>query len=293
MNGSVRCAESISGYLTKLSASNSVSIYPDDCMILNDTFIVDKYFPLRAKEGNKYYVKDKVIIQDKSVDLQKLVEKNVRFVTEQLIIPEEMVESCIELFDEKVNFVVIPAGMALHYGDAVLNEELLKKEGDSIYVYGNLKVPEDVKLDTLDELISKLMVKETVVLMKNQEASFKKLNVDYQRLEFEWEGRIIENKPNISIDKILLENSSDQVLVRNIATVKIAQDVTPELILNYLRIQNCAQVLCNEEQKSVIAAISQNVAQIGEADGEELPGKNIGIQDLLFAKVINADSYIL
>ena len=293
MNGSVRCAESISGYLTKLSASNSVSIYPDDCMILNDTFIVDKYFPLRAKEGNKYYVKDKVILQDKSVDLQKLVEKNVRFVTEQLIIPEEMVESCIELFDEKVNFVVIPAGMALHYGDAVLNEELLKKEGDSIYVYGNLKVPEDVKLDTLDEWISKLMVKETVVLMKNQEASFKKLNVDYQRLEFEWEGRIIENKPNISIDKILLENSSDQVLVRNIATVKIAQDVTPELILNYLRIQNCAQVLCNEEQKSVIAAISQNVAQIGEADGEELPGKNIGIQDLLFAKVINADSYIL
>lgn len=204
-----------------------------------------------------------------------------------------MVESCIELFDEKVDFVVIPAGMTLHYGDAVLNEELLKKEGDSIYVYGNLKVPEDVKLDTLDEWISKLMVKETVVLMKNQEASFKKLNVDYQRLEFEWEGRIIENKPNISIDKILLENSSDQVLVRNIATVKIAQDVTPELILNYLRIQNCAQVLCNEEQKSVIAAISQNVAQIGEADGEELPGKNIGIQDLLFAKVINADSYIL
>ena len=38
-----------------------------------------------------------------------------------------MVESCIELFDEKVNFVVIPAGMALHYGDAVLNEELLRK----------------------------------------------------------------------------------------------------------------------------------------------------------------------
>ena len=37
-------------------------------------------------------------------------------------------------------------------------------------------------------------------------------------------GRIIENKPNISIDKILLENSSDQVLVRNIATVKIAQE---------------------------------------------------------------------
>lgn len=293
VNGSARCAESVSGYLTKLSSSNSVAIYPDNSMILNDTFIVDKYFPLRAKEGSKYYVKDKVIIQDKSVDLQKLAEKNIQFVTEQLIIPEEIVESCIELFDETVEFVVIPVGMTLHYGDAVLSEDLLKKEGGSIYVYGNLKVPGDLKLDTLEDLISKLIVKGTVVLMKNQETSFKRLNVDYQRLEFEWEGRTIENKPNISVDKILLENSPDQVLVRNIATVKIAQDVTPELLFNYLRIQNCAQVLCHEEQKSVIAAISQNIAQIGEADREETPGRNTRIQDLLFAKVINADTHIL
>ena len=293
VNGSVRCAESISGYLTKLSASNSVSIYPDDCMILNDTFIVDKYFPLRAKEGNKYYVKDKVIIQDKSVDLQKLVEKNVRFVTEQLIIPEEMVESCIELFDEKVDFVVIPAGMTLHYGDAVLNEDLLKEEGDSIYVYGNLKVPGNLKLDTLEDLISKLIVKDTVVLMKNQETSFKRLNVEYQRLEFEWEGRIIENKPSIHVDKILLENSPNKVLVRNTATIKIAEDVMPELILNRLMIKNCARVLCNENQKSAVAAIAQNVAQIGESGGKEQMGMMSEFQELLSAKVINADSYIL
>ena len=293
VNGSVRCAESISGYLTKLSASNSVSIYPDDCMILNDTFIVDKYFPLRAKEGNKYYVKDKVIIQDKSVDLQKLVEKNVRFVTEQLIIPEEMVESCIELFDEKVEFVIIPAGMTLHYGDAVLSEDLLKKEGDSIYVYGNLTVPKDVRLDILDEMISKLIVTETVVLMRNQEVSFKKLNVDYQRLEFKWEGRTIENKPSIHVDKILLENSPDKVLVKNTATIKIAEDVMPELILNRLMIKNCARVLCNENQKSAVAAIAQNVAQIGESGGEEQKGMMSELKELLSAKVINADSYIL
>lgn len=293
VNGSVRCAESVAGYLTKLSSSNSVFIYPDDCMILNDTFIVDKYFPLRAKEGSKYYVKDKVIIQDKSVDLQKLTEKNIQFVTDQLIIPEEMVESCIELFDEKVDFVVIPAGMTLHYGDAVLNEDLLKEEGDSIYVYGNLKVPGTLKLDTLEDLISKLIVKDTVVLMKNQETSFKRLNVEYQRLEFEWEGRIIENKPSIHVDKILLENSPNKVLVRNTATIKIAEDVMPELILNRLMIKNCARVLCNENQKSAVAAIAQNVAQIGESGGKEQMGMMSEFQELLSAKVINADSYIL
>ena len=293
VNGSVRCAESVSGYLTKLSSSNSVAIYPDDCMILNDTFIIDKYFPLRAKEGSKYYVKDKVIIQDKSIDLQKLAEKNIQFVTDQLIIPEEMVESCIELFDEKVEFVIIPAGMTLHYGDAVLSEDLLKKEGDSIYVYGNLTVPKDVRLDILDEMISKLIVTETVVLMRNQEVSFKKLNVDYQRLEFKWEGRTIENKPSIHVDKILLENSPDKVLVKNTATIKIAEDVMPELILNRLMIKNCARVLCNENQKSAVAAIAQNVAQIGESGGEEQKGMMSELKELLSAKVINADSYIL
>lgn len=293
VNGSVRCAESVGGYLTKLSSSNSVFLYPDDCMILNDTFIVDKYFPLRAKEGSKYYVKNKVIIQDKSVDLQKLTEKNIQFVTDQLIIPEEMVESCIELFDEKVDFVVIPAGMTLHYGDAVLNEDLLKEEGDSIYVYGNLKVPGNLKLDTLEDLISKLIVKETVVLMKNQETSFKRLNVEYQRLEFEWEGRIIENRPSIHVDKILLENSPNKVLVRNAATIKIAEDVMPELILNRLMIKNCARVLCNENQKSAVAAIAQNAAQIGESGGEEQMGMMSELKELLSAKVINADSCIL
>lgn len=293
VNGSVRCAESVAGYLTKLSSSHSVVIYPDECMILNDTFIVDKYFPLRAKEGSRYYVKDKVIIQDKSVDLQKLTEKNIQFVTDQLIIPEEMVESCIELFDEKVQFVIIPAGMTLHYGDAVLSEDLLKEEGDSIYVYGNLKVPGNLKLDTLEDLISKLIVKETVVLMKNQETSFKRLNVEYQRLEFEWEGRIIENRPSIHVDKILLENSPNKVLVKNAATIKIAEDVMPELILNRLMIKNCARVLCNENQKSAVAAIAQNVAQIGESGGEEQMGMMSELKELLSAKVINADSYIL
>ncbi|MFR5681764.1 MAG: hypothetical protein ACLTMH_14710 [Faecalimonas umbilicata] len=48
-------------------------------------------------------------------------------------------------------------------------------------MYRNLrKCREDDQVDTLDEVDFKLMLKETVVLMKNQ-ASFKKLNVDYQR----------------------------------------------------------------------------------------------------------------
>lgn len=293
VNGSVRYPKSLEGYLTKLSVNGSVSMYPDECVILDSTFILDKYFPMRAKEGKKYYVEKKVIVQDKTVELEKLVQKNVQFITRQLIIPEEMVESCIELFDEKVDYVVIPAGMALHYGDAVLNEQLLEKEGNNIYVYGKLKVPEDCDVEALAKLVKKLVVKGNVVLKKNQEEHLKKLNVEYSQLKFKWEGRIIENKPSARVDKALLESSPNKVLVRNTATIKIASDVAPELILDRLMIENCAKVSCNEEQESAIAAIAQNVAQIGESGGEKLPGMADGIKDLLSTKMINADNYIM
>ena len=293
VNGSVRCPKSLEGYLNKLSVNGSVEMYPDDCDILNSTFTVDRYFPLRAKEGKKYYVEDKVIIQDKTVDLEKLVKKHVQFITKQLVVPEEMVESCIELFDEKVDFEVIPADMALHYGDAVLNEQLLEKNGNSIYIYGKLNVPEDCNMEALASTIQKIIVKENVVLRKNQEEGFKKFNVEYDQLEFMWEGRMIENKPSVKIDKTLLEISPNKVLVKNVASIKIAADVTPELILDRLVIKNCAKVSCNEEQESAVAVISQNVAKIGESGGEEFSGKMAGIKDLLSTKMINADKYIM
>ena len=293
VNGYVKCPKSLEGYLSKLSVNGSVSLYPDDCVILDSTFIVDKYFPMRAREGKKYYVENRVVVQDKAVDLEKLVQKNVQFVTRQLLVPEEMVEACVELFDEKVEFVVIPAGMTLHYGDAVLNEQLLEQEGSNIYVYGKLKVSEECNVEALAGAIEKIVVKEKVVLKKSQEEAFKKLNVEYSQLEFKWEGRRIENKPSVRIDKALLESSPNKVLVRNAAAIKIASDVTPELILDRLMIENCAKVACSEEQESAIAVIAQNVAKIGENGGEELPGMMDGFKDLLSTKMINADNYIM
>ena len=293
VNGSVTCPKSLEGCLTKLSANGSVSVYPDDCVILDDTFIVDKYFPLRAREGRKYYVKDMVIVQDKSAHMEKLVQKNVQFITRQLIVPEEMAEACVELFDEKAEFTVTPAGMTLHYGDAVLNEQLVEKDGDCIYVYGNLTIPDNANLRALSDSITKLTVKGNVTLKKNQAEDFKKLNAEYSELTFKWEGRLIENKISIKIDKTLLESSPDKVLVRSTAAAKIAPDITPELILDRLVIENCAKVSCSEEQESAVAAVSQNIAAIVKESSKELSEMSGGFDDLLSTKVINADSYIM
>ena len=254
---------------------------------------MDKYFPLRAREGRRYYVKDAVIVQDKSADMEKLVQKNVQFITRQLIVPEEMAEACVELFDEKTEFTVTPAGMTLHYGDTVLNEQLIEKNGDRIYVYGNLTIPDNSNLRALSDSITKLTVKGNVTLKKNQAEEFKKLNAEYNDLTFKWEGRLIEKKISVKVDKTLLESSPEKLLVRNTASAKIASDVTPELILERLKIENCAKVSCSEEQESTVAAVSQNVAAIVKESNEELSERSGGFDDLLSAKVINADSYVM
>lgn len=293
VNGSVRCPKSLEGYLNKLSANGSVLMYPDDCVILDTTFVMDKYFPLRAKAGSKYYVENMVVIQDHGIDLAKLVQKNVQFITNRLLIPEELIEESVALFDEKVEFIVVPAEMTLVYGDAVLNERLVEKEGSKIYVYGSLKVDENCNLENIAKDLEKLIVHEDVTLKKSQEDGFRKLNAEYASLNFCWEGRIIENKPSAKVDKSLLENSPNKVLVRNMATVKIAADVSPELILDRLVIKNCANVSCSEEQESAIAAIAKNVAAIGEK-GEEKISEAVGtFKDLLSTKMINADNYIM
>ena len=38
VNGSVKCPKSLEGYLGKISVNGSVSTYPDDCVLLDETF---------------------------------------------------------------------------------------------------------------------------------------------------------------------------------------------------------------------------------------------------------------
>lgn len=293
VNGSVRCPKSLEGYLSKMSVNGSVITYPDDCVILDKTFIMDKYFPLRAKEGSRYYVEKMVVIRDKKVDLAKLVQKHVQFVTKRLIVPECMVEDSSFLFDEQTDFVVVPEGMGLIYGDAVLDEQLVKKEGSKLYVYGSVKLDENCDMDSLGKSLEKLIVKGTVTLRKSQEETFRKLDAEYERLEIVWEGKILENCPRVSVDRSLLEASPKGVFVRNAAIVKVAEDVTPELILDKLKIANCAMVSCREEQESAVAAVAENVAKIGGTGREDIKDAIGSFKDMLSTKMINAENYVM
>ena len=266
VNGPLRCPKSIEENLGKISINGPVKIYPDDCIILDKEFHMDKYFPLRAKEGKRYYAENMVIIGDTTVDMEKLVAKNVEFVTNRLLVHESKVEECIPMFDENVEFVVVPDGMKIIYGKIVLDEKFVKKEGNKLFVYGSVEVSPECDMKVLGEILEKLIVKGDITLSREQEESFQIMDAEYDNIIYRFEGRVIVNKVNVLIDEKLLENSVNGVRIQNVAMVNIAEEVSQQLILEKLEIMNCAKVICSKEQKSAVAVISQNVAMIGEEE---------------------------
>ena len=142
-------------------------------------------------------------------------------------------------------------------------------------------------MKTLEECLEKLIVKGDITLSREQEERFQSMDTEYDNIIYRFEGRVILNKVNVSIDGKLLENSIHGVRIQNVAMVNIAEEVGQQLILEKLEIMNCAKVICSKEQKSAVAVISQNVAMIGEEEKES------PLKDLVATKVINAESYIM
>lgn len=295
VNGPVKYPKSMKGYLNNISVNGPISAYPDDCIILDKNFTIDKYFPLRAKEGSKYYAEKLVAISDTDVDILKLVQKNVQFITKRLIVPECKIEDCVPLFDEQTEFVVVPDGMKLIMGDVTLNEDLIQKNGGLLFVYGNLKLDENADTVTLCQMMKKLIVKGTVKVLKNQKDDFLKLDAEYDKLKVYKNTRNLSNVPQVKLDNHLFDNSPEGIHITNVATIIIDKDVLPATILDKLTIENCAAIICDDSQESAVIAIAKNVAKIGHSKGDILADVNPlnALKDFANTKAVNADSYIM
>ena len=94
-NGSVSYPDDITEKLPIIKVNGSIESYPG-CHQLGSNLILDKAFILRAK-GEKYYVKDKVVIPDKDLDVAPLIELGARFITRKAVIAEGLLEEALPL----------------------------------------------------------------------------------------------------------------------------------------------------------------------------------------------------
>lgn len=290
VNGAVRYPKSLEGYLAKMTVNGSAQSYPDDCILLDATYTMDRYFPLRVKVESKYYVDELVIIEDEKIDIAKLVEKGVQFFTKKLIVPECMVEDCAAVFDEQVEFIVVPEGMTLVYGDTILDEELMRKKGGRLFVYGNFSISKETDMELLCKTMQKLIVRGNVTLQAGQEAAFQRIDAEYDDIEVEKNSRKMINALKEKLDKGLFDCSPDGIEVRNVALVVIAEDVTPEMIREKLQLENCAKIICNEKQESAVCMVADNVGQITTDSDDGAWGM---LKSMVDTKMVNADYYVM
>ena len=299
VNGQVLYPESMAVYVGQIQVNGETESYPDDCIFLDRQFAPDKYFALRARKGAKYYVQDKVVLTDPELDVAKLAEKDVHFLTKKLVVTEEKLEDALLLVDEKAALQVIPAGYAYVSGNAELTEELLQKYGTRLYIGGDLQlVPESTEL--LPGLEG-LEVAKDVLLTKRQLETFRNIGAKFKNIVVT-KGKTVKNKINVTLDPSVLEDAPDGIEFRNCVMVRVAPEVGCEKIRSDVEFHNCVSIFCGPEQKTAVEAVSKNVVEISDNENdmkgginslEQRLGDGLSGKSAAGGRVISADQYVL
>lgn len=286
VNGAVKYPKSLASCLSRMTVNGKATAYPDDCILLKSSAVIDAYFPLRAKENGRYYAEKRIVLLDKKADVRTLIEKKVQFVTPELITTEGMVRDIIPLLFDETELTVVPDGCAFINENARLNEVLLRKNGTKLYINGNMTL-EPESTPCISEL-EYLYVNGTVALLAEQKEAFLALGAEYKELKLR-KGKLLENKLKVHVDQSLLADAKSGLCLRNCVKVTLDTTVTEEQIKDLLQFENCVEVACTKEQQGAVQLVSHNVADIvvdGEKKRTEEKEKGAGTW-------INADSYVL
>lgn len=283
VNGQVCYPDSMSAVISQISVNGGMESYPGDYKMMGKEFVIDRYFPIRAKEGGKYYATKQMEITDTEADIAALVRKGVHFKTKELYVLEEKLEDCVELFDEEVHFQVIPTGFRFVRDTVVLDKNLLGKYGTRLYIGGNLILEEDSK-EVLQQ-IEGLHIVGTLYLREGQIEELKQKDIWYEKMEIV-KGDIIWEKSRVFLDSEMISKSLDGISLIGCGIVQIGEEVLSAKIREKVCLVNCGLVKCSQEQRSAVELIGRGIGLIKDMEEEE-EGIEAGVQ------VVNADRYVL
>lgn len=314
VNGTLSCPESLSGLITAKSTVNGqLSAYPDGCIRLKRTAVLDRTFHLRARQDAHYYAARRVVALDSGINFASLAEKNVHFTTKELLVAEGLAEAAIPLFDEQADITILPDGCTFVNDDAILDEALVRRYGGKLYINGDLTVNK-ASTPWLGQ-VSFLRINGDLLVTKENAPAVQAMDATYSALRLV-AGTLLTDKLSVTVDRTMLEQAEDGLSLKDCVDVKFHKDVPPELIRERLvSLNDCVRVSCTEEQRSAVELAAEDVVsidtsgkgllrQVGSAltqlsGGQEENGDN-GIaslaekaKDLLGTKMVNSSSYVL
>ena len=301
VNGIILCPKSIAAILPlpSLSLNGMTKVYPDEYVLLDNKYKLDKYFPMRAASGGGYYAALCVYDMDPETDFNMLAEKNVKFSTDKVYIRKGHLSSGLGLFNIEAEVVEIPDNCTLVFDkNCVLDNSFVSSYGTNPYILGNLDISKE-NIEALRKLES-LTVDGTIRINKDCMDVFESLHATYNKLEVK-KGVLLCDRAMLHISRDILEENAEGVTVEDCAIVKLDSNIEPALIKERMVIRDCAKVECTPEQRSAVDQIAKDVALVSSG------GLVSGIFNTLFGnsgdasssgndsetKYINADYYEL
>lgn len=259
VNGSVTYPSGLQNKLPPIKVNGSTNTYPSDAICLKNKLLMDKAFIIKAKNA-RYYVKNKVIIADETLDVATLVKKGTSFITDRAIIAEALLEDGVQLFEDRTDILVIPEGYRYIQGGK-LNELMVNQYGNKLYIDGDLIITSDSE-SALNKLVG-IRVKGSILIYDNLINKLLNLDAEYNDIK-KIKGNILADKGMLKISKKMLTDSDDGLTIMDCGIVKLDAEIFPSEIEEKLQFIDCGVVSCSTDQRGVIELVSEDVGLISD-----------------------------
>lgn len=156
---------------------------------------------------------------------------------------------------QQVDIKIIPDGFTYVCG-AVLNDTLIQKNGDKLFIDGDLAI--NIQSENALNKLTCAKVNGTVLIVEKLMDRFQKLNLEYDKIKI-IKGKILEDKIDVNIDKCMIIKNEDGITVSDCAMVHLYEDITPDEIEEKLKFIDCGCIFCYPEQRRSVNLVSQDV----------------------------------
>lgn len=290
-NGKVLMPKSYRGQLQNLHVNGKTEYYPDGAVVLKADSEIDSLFVARAS-NSIYYCSGNMFFLDEDLDTEAIMSKGLCFASNKFVIAESLLGKIAPQLDEDADILCVPDGARLIDGDLELKPKTIKKYGTKLCVCGDVSIKDAEALSFLEYLFAD----GKVTLNKDLEDVFDEIDSVYDELKLvDTNVGLISDRPIVKIGAATLRKYPNGLHIEDCAKVSIAEELTPDEIMDKLHISDCAIVKCTEAQEEAVNIIAEDVASIRAHSGDD-GGMLGGMMRSLFGdikdtQVINAFEY--
>ncbi len=296
VNGKILMPKSCKGQFANITANGKTEYYPDGSFLLDGDTEIDDLFIMRAA-NTIYYCPGDLFFLDTAINIDRLLEKGLKFAGRKIIVAESLLSKLVSQFDEETAIIRVPDGTKHIDNDLELKQKTIKRYGTKLFVSGDVSIQDAEALSALEYIY----VDGDVSVDKSLEAAFEEIESVYDDLKIiDSEMGYISDRPMIKVWPAMLKKYPHGVRIDDCAKVKLSEELSPEDIMEKLHIYDCALVVCSKEQEEAVNMISEDVAMIKvtgqDQDDDEEAGTVHGIPGNFFGKsndtqMINAAEY--